>query len=567
MQAKTKQPATPVWQRIAAGVLLLWMLLAGLRLAWTDSMTTDEGIHVASGYQALTRHGFRYDPEHPFLFKYLSAAPLLLMHLNRPADDAQRWEAAAPIAYDSWEQARTWTDEWVYQSGNNPRTLVFVMRLGGVLCLVLTGWLVYFLGKLWFSPKIGLAALFFTAFNPTILAHGHLANNDLPVALAMLAGLWALWRYAQQPTATWAAWVGFFVGVAQVTKFSAVGFIGVAGLWLIWCGWQRRTRWQEVGSHLAIGLAVTWAIIWLSYGLELSRLQPFTQLISYTSLSGPFQIITLLKLILPIDYLKGILVASSSSIGGRPTYLLGTWYGKGIPSYFPIVYGLKTQLSGLAFLAVGAVALVAARKSWKTRLQGWVRGPGALGPIPLLALYGLIFGYLAITSKLNIGIRHVLQLVVPASFLMALGLRQLWRLRKPGMVAGSVLAALYAAPILPNFNGLIGYSNAFVPGTTNAWKYFGDSNLEWGEHARDLAQHISAEYPGQTVYVNYQWNPYALSAFGLTTSYFDQHNPPTGKLILLTPIQLEYGDYQIFHNTQPLGWIGNYGVLFRLPPG
>ena len=88
--------------RLLVWVLLLWMGLAGTFLAWRMTMTTDEGIHVASAYLALTRGEHRFDPEHPFLYKYVTALPILFVQPNLPPDDAKLWEAAKPTFYDSW---------------------------------------------------------------------------------------------------------------------------------------------------------------------------------------------------------------------------------------------------------------------------------------------------------------------------------------------------------------------------------------------------------------------------------------------------------------------------------
>ena len=51
-------------KKYAVALILVWTFVLGLFLAWNDSMTTDEGIHVASSYLAITRQEFRFDPEH-----------------------------------------------------------------------------------------------------------------------------------------------------------------------------------------------------------------------------------------------------------------------------------------------------------------------------------------------------------------------------------------------------------------------------------------------------------------------------------------------------------------------
>lgn len=107
------------WPRFVTPLLLIWVACAGLYLAHRDAMTRDEGIHIASAYLAIERHEFRFDPEHPYLFKILTALPLLPLGLHNPPDDKKLWESAKPINYDSWRESFEWSEQWFYRSGNN----------------------------------------------------------------------------------------------------------------------------------------------------------------------------------------------------------------------------------------------------------------------------------------------------------------------------------------------------------------------------------------------------------------------------------------------------------------
>ncbi len=208
------------YRRLIVIFCTIGVLVVGLFLAWHDSPTTDEDIHIASAYLGLTRHEFRFDPEHPYLFKVLTALPLLTIHLNPPPDDAAYWEEGRITVYDSWKAARGWADEWFYTSGNNPELMIFLARIPAVICLTLLCLLVYFLASRWFSPTIGLWALIFTAFNPNLLAHGHLANNDVPTALLFLLTIWAMWEYFLHPNLRQAVILGVAFAAAELTKFS-----------------------------------------------------------------------------------------------------------------------------------------------------------------------------------------------------------------------------------------------------------------------------------------------------------------------------------------------------------
>src|SRR5690606_5018407 len=116
----------------AVAALLIWTACAGLYGASHASMTTDEGIHVASGDLSLTRCDTRFDPEHPFLIKYVTALPLVLLQPALPPNDQLLWDRAGSTFYDAWGEARQWTEEWFYSSGNDADLMIFLARLPAV---------------------------------------------------------------------------------------------------------------------------------------------------------------------------------------------------------------------------------------------------------------------------------------------------------------------------------------------------------------------------------------------------------------------------------------------------
>ena len=69
---------------VAAGALLVAMLVLMLASLRDDVITADERDHIGPGYSYLVRADFRMNREHPPLMKDLAALPLLFMHLRVP---------------------------------------------------------------------------------------------------------------------------------------------------------------------------------------------------------------------------------------------------------------------------------------------------------------------------------------------------------------------------------------------------------------------------------------------------------------------------------------------------
>jgi hypothetical protein len=571
-------------------LLSLWVLGTASFLAWRDTLTTDEGIHVASGYLALTRGEYRFDPEHPFLFKELSALPLLLLPLNTPAQDTELWERAQPTLYDSWREARAWADQWFYRSGNPTTTMVFLSRIPAILSLFGLCWWVYFLGRRWFSEKAGLYAFFFTAFNPTLLAHGHLANTDVPVTLTFLLLLYTLWRYVRMPGWSSSAAVGGSLALALVTKHSALSFLPVVLIIYLYAAFNRRTTWRrdllQQAGVLFLTLAVAWAGIWLAYGFRSpvhfnnQPLQwPMTRFATYFDhelaetqglrgwLVAPIrgknleELTEVARWVLPIDYTKGVVLVLTSATLGRPSYLLGYSFPSGVWYYFPVLFFLKTQFIALFILAWGL------GQTWQRRFAGW-RQPPAI----ILGTATLVYGLFSVTNKLNLGIRHISPLLPLLSLSLAVILLSLLPMGKllwprfPRLLPGMVVL-LYMLPVLWQFPHLLGFHNLFVQPPAAAWRYYNDSNLEWGQQGWDIAAVYRREFAGRKIYSNFPWSPHTLSYVGVPTQPFDPLQPPADGVILLTGTQLTKAEYAGFRSLDPAVDIGHHTFFYRLSAG
>src|SRR5262249_34078787 len=78
-----------------------------------------------------------------------------------------------------------------------------------------------------------LAALFFYAFDPTIIAHSALVTTDVGLTALAVLFLFTLWRYLQRPDWKRMVWCGLALGAVLCGKFSAVFLLPIAAVLLV----------------------------------------------------------------------------------------------------------------------------------------------------------------------------------------------------------------------------------------------------------------------------------------------------------------------------------------------
>jgi hypothetical protein len=174
------------------------------------SAVFDEIIHLPPGYAIVKLGDHRMNPLHPPLARVIAAVPLLFMDVRVDPDDLA-WRTARP-----WE----WGKRFLYRWNDGDRLLFWgrlpIVALAMVLALAVFLWA----RRFWGLPA-GFLALFLCVLNPDVLAHGHLATNDLPVVLFVFLSVIAFERLVECVTVARILAVALAVGAAFATKFSA----------------------------------------------------------------------------------------------------------------------------------------------------------------------------------------------------------------------------------------------------------------------------------------------------------------------------------------------------------
>jgi hypothetical protein len=454
----TSQPETPgVYERRLAPFLgkysvvlaLSLVAIASLRIAATYSvlsLTADEPGHFACGLEFLQKHVYRYESQHPPLARMMTALG--------PYLDGARLRGDLPRNEEGVE---------VIVRSPDPQRTVNLMRLGilpffWLACLVVFLWARRISG----APVAVIATGLFTMI-PTVLAHAGLATTDMALAACLGAAFYSLLLWAETPNWKHALLLGVASASAALSKFTALGFLPAAAVLALILylrvkrpGWKEtaalaRARAASFGLAVSTGAFVIWACYWFSYGKV-----PGWGL----SLPAP-------------EFFDGILSAMRHNSEGHPAYLLGEISGKGWWYYFPVALAVKTPIALLLLVFLGMW------QCWKNRAKAAYLAPAAFSLGILLT---------AMTSKVNIGVRHILPVYIGFAIVAAMALAHLLRKAKGIPWAAAVLVAWMAASGAIRHPDYLAYFNELV--LSHPEDVLVDSDLDWAQDVIHLSRRL-----------------------------------------------------------------------------
>ncbi|MBI2024536.1 MAG: glycosyltransferase family 39 protein [Candidatus Harrisonbacteria bacterium] len=513
------------WSLLVA--IFLSSALLMLNAARTDSAITDELAHIPAGYSYVKYLDYRLNPEHPPLVKVLAGLPLLSENLSFPTDHAA-WQREVN---GQWTIGRV----FLYESGNDADKIIFWARLGPILLTLLTTLIIYLWSKELLGRWWALLPTFLFALSPTVLAHGHYVTTDLGAAFGFLIGLIAFLKFLHRQTGKNLFLAGIAFGLAQLTKFSvfllAPLFIFLAAVYYL--AELERTRlfswkrgWRYCRSLLLI-FAIGFLLVFLFY-LPLVLNYPVQKQIDDTawnlsSFAPRFMVDFVLWLSgIPVlrafaEYLLGLLMVSQRTVGGNTAYFFGEVSNQSWWYYFPAVFLVKEPLASLVLILVAF--FVGLRNFFMAALRMiFRRGRDFLDYLGThfaeFSMLSFIILYWAVSMKgnLNIGVRHIIPTLPFIYILAASGIRRwisvkgLDKVRNYvikiaivyrelfGLSIKSVVVAVliisYLIVSLATTPRFLSFFNLGGGGTANGYRIVTDSNYDWGQDLKRLAEYV-----------------------------------------------------------------------------
>ena len=503
---------------LLVALMLGGFFLLSLSLAWQESTTLDEKAHVPSAYSYVRYGDMRLNPEHPPLLKDLVGIPLQFMHLSFPTDSSL-WTTGV-------------NEQWAignrFIHGNDAQWLMFWARFPIIIFAILIGFLLYRYTKEFAGTIAGLFALLLFVSDPNIIAHGHYVTTDLGIAGTMFLALISFVRFLRNPDAKNTILFGLMLGVAELTKFSAVLLFPYFVVIIILYAFTRpkadtvrSSRFWFTVKHLfayafkyAGAILVCFALVWILYffntvnepGIKMIEtakdffpqdnapahlaIQAVTSL-SQSPVTKPFA-----------QFFLGFFKVFSRFEGGNTHFFLGSVTPDASPWFFPVVFMLKETLPFLFLLLFAALyTLYRIGRAFSGKAIGtWhsVVAHSIQSHITQYTLFGfvLFYAYVSITGNLNIGFRHLFPILPLLYVLVAKTVfdcirRQGFQGETASRAALLVLSFWIIAIPLLSYPSYLSYFNEAAGGTKNGYRYVTDSSYDWGQDMYRLRDFVS----------------------------------------------------------------------------
>jgi Dolichyl-phosphate-mannose-protein mannosyltransferase len=463
--------------------LLLVMAVNMFAAISHKGITNDEIVHIPAGYYHLVAGDFQLNNEHPPLIKMWAALPLLLLQPNESPPTTEERQGTF--------NSLTWSYEHRFWQNNQSQfeRILFWTRAMMIILTMALGVLIFAYARSLFGARAGVIAAALYTLEPTVLAHGRIVHTDLPAALVFLLFFFMLRIYLDDRTTRNALLLGVASSLALLTKFSMIVLLPVIGcVALLGFGFAPRFREsrRRVLLHVAIVTCLVWLMVNAAYRFQGPAVVPGdVQWVEARSPEAFGEWMTFFRLgsrLVPTYYLFGQYNVMLHNRDGHAASLLGQYGTRGWWYYFPVAFGLKTTLP---FLLITLAAL--AWTLWRLLGKRDKRFLWLLIPVA-------IYAFLSMTSHINIGIRHFLP-VYPFFFIAAGALlERLLSLRYPRHLAIALVVLAFgwmSAEALRAYPNYLPYMNQLASAHPHWW-YLSDSNVEWGEDGRALADYLHA---------------------------------------------------------------------------
>lgn len=466
-----------------AGSLVAAFLLQGLLSSRIKSPVFDEPTHIAAGLSYVETGVVRANLQHPPLLKELAGLALWLAGVRLPGTP----EAGRMLAGEGGETAIG--NAVLSQDG--PGRVLFWARLPLILLSGLLGALIFLWGRQVAGDAAALAAVFFWALDPTLLAHSFLVTMDAGLAAFCLLFVFALWNYAIRPSTKRLVLCGLALGAALAAKFSALCLLPVAAaLLLAAVRWPPRPVAQ--GYSAAIG---AFAILCLLAMLVIQAL--------YFSPDGLYL------------YSTGLQRVNADHDPAYLVFLDGRMEHRFL-SYFAMAFLLKEPLPILLLAGLGIVTLLRARSV------------SLLAKLFLLLPPAALFAVHTLWAD-NLGVRYILP-ALPFVYLIA-GVGAAWLIAQPARWARPVAAVLglwLIAAAIGIYPDHLAYFNeaACLPGNARAigldggtrcgTAWLDESNVDWGQGLKQAKEWIDRNARGRKVRLAY-FGAVPPETYGLAT--------------------------------------------------
>ena len=434
--------------RVAVAAIALIVIITLARVAATHhvfSPTYDEPAHIAGGYEYLRAHRYTFDTQHPPLARILFAMP---------------FRGSRTVAVDD-----KWIGDIIASAGGYMNGIAAARR-GNLLfvALAIVG-VALWAWQLYGAVAAPIASALFATL-PPVLAHGGLATTDMAGAAAFALAMAAVWWWLDRPTWRRTILLGLAIGFGLVTKMSFPLFFAIGAITM--CVVKRRLPVVKAIAAHVLGLLIVFAV-YRGHIETMASIDDDARTMATELLGSPR--IAEVRMPMP-EFFNGLMVLELHNRHGHESYFMGEIRDTGWWYYFPVLLAIKTPIPFLILAIIGA---------FQTRHR-------------YLIVIALLMLASAMTSHINLGIRHLLPIYAPLSILATIALLPTGegaaKRRMRGVsIALCVWFLIDSALARPDY---LPWMNAFAG--KHPERVVLDSNFDWGQDVERLHREVAKQH-------------------------------------------------------------------------
>lgn len=561
-------PAVSRWEISLLAILLAALAGVLASVAWRTGVTVDEPAHLLAAHLYWMGEDNLYPGDMPPAIKIVGGWVSHLFPLPIPYDQEKLW-----ASQDEWGIAGVMMDR--LQAPLLQRVF-FYSRLPLIVFPLLTCVVLWWWARRLFSPRAAILLALLFCLSPTVLGHGALFKNDLAASFGYVLFWYRAWVYWQAPGRASAVWLGMGLFAAVVAKLSLLILVPIALLLVVvrHCTLSLRS-WRALSIHLALvalvfyaGIAAAWQFrIGVVSSVDIQNWEAKPNIPRWI----PTAAHALRVIPTPPRLRQGAISLVESNADGPGVYLLGEVYPGGDPFYFLIALATKVSmpLQILTFAAFVLLALDLGRRRIGIPDYFWIAPP-------------LLYFTLASLSSLQLGVRLILPALVFFVLWCGRPIELLLRRRATAVVLGVLLTWLAARSAF-QYPHYIAYFNSLAGGSDKGIRYLSDSNLDWGQDLRSLADYLRRNsIPRIKLAYFGNDNPYAY----IPEERFERIAPPWSADLVSGPrldpapgyyaisatlltgqlFETRFRDYfKVFREATPIGKAGYSIFIYKVP--
>lgn len=412
-----------------------------------SAATYDETVHLSSGYSYLVTGRYLMNIyDHPPLAEILAAFPLKFMKLNSFTGH-HFFLSLMPYHYG---------DLFLYHNIKDAEEILntsryFLLFLWGGLFI-----LTFYICEKIFGENTGLISIILFSVNPLFISNIPLVTTDIAPTFFYFVSFLAGYIIFENKTN-----IKFFKQEFYLIILAAIS----SGL--------------AMSSKYSMFILPPFFSTLMIFANLLSNKFKFSQLLKLISI---YLIISLLVLLIVFKgnislYSDALMETFKRLEKGRSSFIMGSYSLEGVWYYFPVAFLIKNPLFLVLSWLIGFMFVL---KRCKNHI--WIIFPF------------LIYFAASINTKVQIGVRHLLP-VMPFAILMAsIGIKKIVENYSLKAICPTILVFIISLfSLIKTHPFYLSYFSEIIGGAKNGYKYLTDSNIDWGQDIKTLANYLKKQ--------------------------------------------------------------------------